>query len=182
MTRLVLWLLLAFAAPSLAAQRAGPPDSARAERLRGQIERRFGERVRQELGLSEAQAGKLRATQERFGERRRPLMQRQRAVRHALRTQMRPGQAADPDSVRKLLGAMEAGRAAMFELEQAERREMDGYLTPVQHAQFLMLRERLHRRVEEMRRDGPRAGHRRPGERDGPRDRHDGPPRKPTPE
>lgn len=171
MNRSMVWMLLLLSAAPVTAQRAGPPDSARAERLRGEIERRFGERVRQELGLTDAQATKLRATQERFGERRRPLMQQQRMLRQALRGQMRPGQGADADSVRKLMDRAQAGRAAMFQLEQEESRELAGYLTPVQQAQFQMMRERLHRRVQEMRRDGP-------GERRGPNGPHDGPRRR----
>jgi Spy/CpxP family protein refolding chaperone len=155
-------LVLLLATPgALAGQRPQPDDTARAARLRAQIERRFGERVRQELGLSDAQATKLRATQQRVGERRRPLMERQRAVRMALRQQMRPGQTADPDSVRQLLDAMQGGRAALLQLEQEEDREMAGYLTPVQRARFQMMRERLHHRVQDLRRDSPggRRGH-----------------------
>jgi Spy/CpxP family protein refolding chaperone len=170
----VLLLVLAALVPSLAAQerRPGPPDSARAALLRAEIERRFADRVRQELGLTDDQAAKLRATHQRFGAVRRPLMQRQRDLRLALRDQMRPGVAADPDSVRNLMDGVHAGRAELLRIEQDEDREMAAYLSPVQRARFQMMRQQLLERVQELRRErhGPgreggegRRPRRRPG-------------------
>lgn len=164
--RKTLWVLFCVATPALAAQQPpGPRDSARAAELRKQVERRFAEHVKRELELTDEQAAKLRATQERFAEQRRAVMKRQRDLRRALQDQMRPGQAADPDSVRKLMDGLQAGRADLLRLEQEADREMAGYLTPVQRARFQMLRERLLDRVQELRRgrdrmDSPR---RRPG-------------------
>lgn len=167
MKRLVWLLILAVPAVGLAQT---PPDTAQrpeAERLRQAIERRFAERVQVELGLTADQAGKLRATQERYGERRRGTMRRQFGIRQALQWQMRPGVAASPDSVRRLMDALKAGRAELLKIEEDEDREMGGYLTPVQRAQFQMMRQRFLERVQEMRRErgrmmGPRDGGARP--------------------
>jgi Spy/CpxP family protein refolding chaperone len=128
--------------------------------------------VRRELALTDDQATKLRATQDRFMARRQPVMRRQRELRLALHEQMRPGVAANPDSVRRLMDAMHSGRAELVKLEEEQDREMAGYLTPVQRARFQMLRERFVQRVQELRRDRPgRDGRRmRPG---------GGPPRRP---
>ena len=174
MTRkLLLWLLALAFASGLGAQT--PPDSARAEELRLEIERRFGERVRTELALSDEQATKLKATHERVGERRRALMRQQMERRRALQGQMRPGVQANADSVRKLMDAMHAGRMDMLKIEQDEDKEMSGYLTPVQRAQFQMMRQRFVERIQEVRRE--RAGMRgqgggqRPPERQGERPR-----------
>jgi hypothetical protein len=155
--------------PCLAAQE---PDSllqrAEAARLRAQIEQRFAERLQQDLKLSPDQTTKLRATQERFGTRRRTLMQQQMQRRRALDDQMQPGVAANPDSVRKLMDGLRAGRAEMLKIEQDEDQEMAGYLTPVQRARYQQMRERLMQRVGEMRRR-PEQGEmgRRPGMREG---------------
>lgn len=160
MNRLLLVVALVVA-PAVAAQE--PPDSGRAEELRAEIERRFAERVRGELGLSDDQATRLRATQETFGERRRALMRRQFERRRALQEQMRPGVAANPDSVKRLLDGINEGRAEMLKLEQEEDREMTGYLSPVQRAQFQMMRQRFLQRVEQLReRRGMRPGMGRP--------------------
>lgn len=93
-------------------------------------------------------------------------MQRQHQLREALDDQMRPGVAANSDSVRKLMEGLQAGRGDMVKLEQEEDREMAGYLNPVQRARFQTIRERFHHRVEELRRERRRGGldgPRRPG-------------------
>lgn len=150
--------------PSLAAQQPPPPaDTGEAARLRQQIEQRFTEHVQQELRLSPDQVTKLRATQERFGDRRRTLLRQQLDRRRALEDQMQPGVAAKDDSVRKLMDGLQAGRGDMVRLEQEEDREMAGYLTPVQRARYQRMREHFLQRVNEMRaerraRAGPRAG------------------------
>jgi hypothetical protein len=128
-----------------------PSDTAEAGRLRAQIEQRFNDRVKQELNLNADQATKLRATQERFGTRRRDVMQQQLERRRALENQMQPGIAANSDSVRKLMDGIQAGRAEMVKIEQDQDREMSGYLNPVQRARYQQMRERLMQRVGEMR-------------------------------
>ncbi len=152
-----LWMLsvAVLLVPGLAAQEPlpprGRPDSAEAERLRVQIEERFAQRVQQELRLTPDQATKLRASQERFGTRRRAVMRQQIERRMALQDQMQPGVAANGDSVKKLMDGVQAGRAEMLKIEQDEDREMGAYLTPVQRARYQMMRQRLFERVNEMR-------------------------------
>jgi hypothetical protein len=155
-----LWMLslAVLLAPTLAAQRPDtmrqrpPRDTVEAQRLRAQIEQRFSEHVQQELKLTPDQATKLRASQERFGTRRRALMQQQQERRRALDGQMQPGVAANPDSVRKLLDGLRAGRAEMLKIEQDEDQDMAGYLNPVQRARYQQMREHFMQRVNEMRR------------------------------
>src|SRR5688572_24334959 len=97
-TTLGLVLLLAAAAAPAAAQDDGGPGT-RAELLRQQIEDRFAARVQEELGLDATQSARLRETASSFAARRRELGQRERLLRRALATQLRPGVAADQDSV-----------------------------------------------------------------------------------
>lgn len=170
MTRLMTLGLVVLFAPAVLAQQPEQRqrvDTAEAGRLRAQIEQRFTERVQQELKLSADQTAKLRATHERFGTRRRTLMQQQMERRRALDGQMQPGVAANSDSVKKLMDGMRAGRMEMVKLEQDEDQEMAGYLTPVQRARYHQMREHLMRRVGEMR--GQRQGSRGmgPGQRGG---------------
>jgi hypothetical protein len=160
----ILLSLAVLFAPSLAAQQGGrdsmraPSDTAEAGRLRREIEQRFSNRVQQDLKLTPDQATKLRATQEQFGTRRRTLMQQQMERRRALDDQMRPGIAANPDSVRKLMDGIHAGRAEMLKIEQDQDREMSSYLTPVQRARYQQMREQFIQRVGEMRREGRGQG------------------------
>src|SRR5437867_2614413 len=135
--------------PALGAQQ--PSDTGEAGQLRAQIEKRFGERVQQELKLTPDQAAQLRASQERFGALRRDVIRQQFERRRALDDQMRPGVAANADSVRMLMDGMRAGREQMLKIERDEDREMGGYLNPVQRARYQQLRERFMQRVNEMR-------------------------------
>jgi len=167
-------LLLSLAvllAPSLAAQQRdsmrAQTDTAEAGRLRAQIESTFTRRVQQDLNLSPDQATKLRATQERFGTRRREVMQQQLARRQALANQMQPGIAANSDSVRKLMDGIQTGRADMLKIEQDQDREMAGYLSPVQRARYQQMRERFMQRIGEMRMERREGRGMRPGMRPG---------------
>lgn len=169
MKRLWMLSLVIVLAPGLAAQQPAAPrqgaDTVEAERLRTQIEQRFGQHVQDELKLTPDQAAKLRATHERFGTRRRALMRQQMERRQSLESQMQPGVAANSDSVRKLMDGMRAGRGEMLKIEQDEDQEMAGYLTPVQRARYQQMREHLMQRVNEMRmQQRGRMGPGRPGQ------------------
>jgi len=160
MKRFLVLSLAVLVAPGLGAQQRDslPRDTAEARRLRGEIETRFATRVQEELKLSPDQTTKLRATQERFGTRRRTLMQQQMQRRRALEDQMQPGVAANADSVRKLMDGIRNGRSEMLKIEQDEDQEMSGYLNPVQRARYQRMRERFMTRVGEMRREGRGMG------------------------
>jgi Spy/CpxP family protein refolding chaperone len=155
MRKYILLGLAVLLAPSLAAQQRDTAraqgDTAEAGRLRREIEQRFSNRVQQQLNLTPDQTTKLRATQERFGTRRRSLMQQQMERRHAIEGQMQPGVPANSDSLRKLMDGVQTGRAEMVKVDQEENREMAGYLTPVQQARFQQMREQFIRRVGELR-------------------------------
>jgi hypothetical protein len=166
MTRL-LWILLVVVAPALPAQ--NPPDTsdaAESRQLRQEIRRRWSQRVRQDLRLSDDQVAKLQATEDRFMRRRGEIGERQRAVNQGLRDQLQPGYAANADSVRKLMDARERNRAALGQVDQDEDKEIRGYLTPVQHARYQIMREQLRKRIQEIRERrqargqmvGPRGG------------------------
>ena len=102
--------------PALGAQQ--PSDTGEAGQLRAQIEKRFSDRVQQELKLTPDQAAQLRASQERFGALRRDVIRQQFERRRALDDQMRPGVAANADSVRRLMDGMRAGREQMLKIER----------------------------------------------------------------
>ncbi len=144
----VLGLLLA---PPVRAQEDDPGEPRRAEELRQRVEGRFAERVRERLQLSDDQMMRLRGTTRTYGARRRELAEQERGIRRALAQQLRPGVAADQDSVSRLTDALVAIRAAQAHTLRDENREMAEYLTPVQRSQLFGMRERLMRRAQEIR-------------------------------
>jgi hypothetical protein len=150
------WLVLLVLVPALAAQNprgdsGGGPGQA--QWLRQQVLARWRARVRTQLQLSDAQAAKLQATEDRFAAQRREISQRQRLVLQGLREQLQPGVAANPDSVRGLMDARDQNRAAMAQLEQGEDKEIAAYLSPVQHARYQLMRQRFQERIAEMQRE-----------------------------
>ena len=135
--------LVAVAGGRLGAQGVTDRTGARAEMLRQRIEARFAERVREDLGLDSAQSVRLRAEGARFAADRRELQGRERAARQAMAAALRPGVAADQDSVSRLIDELLSTRAAYAESYRSEMRSLAAFLTPVPRARYLILRERL---------------------------------------
>jgi Spy/CpxP family protein refolding chaperone len=123
----------------------------RSDSLRQRIEERFASRVQQELGLTNEQTAKLRATSQQFGARHRELRNKHRQLGDALRAQLRPGVAANQDSVAKLTDALIDLRIAAAQLSRDEMRDVSKYLNPLQRARLFTMRERFRHRVEEVR-------------------------------
>ena len=96
---------------------------------------------------------KLKATQDRISPRRRLLFRQTLGYRLALQGQMRPGVAANPDSVRVYMDGLQRIRREQVALDQEEDTELAKYLTPVQRARFQMMRHRLIERAAELRRE-----------------------------
>lgn len=122
-----------------------------AEGLRQQIEGRFGQRLSQELGLSDEQSVKVRGILASWAVRRRNLEREERQQRAQLAAAMRPGVAANDQVVTRLVDAVLATRAAMVQTHRDEMTELATVLSPVQRAQYLLLRDRLIQRVQEIR-------------------------------
>ncbi|HEY8259566.1 MAG TPA: hypothetical protein VIG08_18065 [Gemmatimonadales bacterium] len=137
------------ASPALAQDSTVP--GSQAPGIRKLIEERFAQRIKEQLGLTDAQMGRLRETTGKFGGRRRELEGHQLAIRRALAMQLRPGTAANKDSVAKLTDELLAGRVAYAKSFQDELAELKTYLDPVQRAELMAMRERLLRRAQQFR-------------------------------
>jgi LTXXQ motif family protein len=135
--------LMLGSAALLAGQEPTDADSPRAAQLRQQIEDRFAARAQEELGLSDEQFQHLRTTTAQFGAQRRNVEQTERRLRQAMAFQLRPGVAANQDSVAHLTDAMLTAKAAYVQTYRDEMHALAAFLDPVQRAQFFMLRERL---------------------------------------
>lgn len=142
--RVLVAMALLLAAP-LARLSAQEPlrDRPRLEELRRRVRERVARRVQDELRLDDQQMRRLRTTVATFGGARRELESRQRSLREALAGQLRPGVAADPDSVAHLMRDLLDARVQVAESYRAEQAEMASYLDPVQRARIALLRERL---------------------------------------
>jgi hypothetical protein len=137
---------------------------ARADSLRHRIEERFASKAQEKLGLTNEQTARLRATSQQFGTRRSELRARAHRLREALAGQLKPGVAANQDSVAKLTDAMIDLRMAQAQVARDEIKEQSKFLTSVQRAQLYLMRERFAHHVMEV--HGHR-GHMRGGHRGG---------------
>ena len=149
------WILVLVVTPALTAQvpedsgAAAPGDQVEAGQLRQEIRRRWTEHVRTTLGLSDEQAGKLDATEQRFEAQRQPIRARQRQTRQALNAELASG-APNQDHVRELMSQQQQNQQALQQVNRDEDREMQGYLTPVQRARYQEERRRFQERVAEL--------------------------------
>jgi len=152
MRRLAWFLMmsLALVARPLSAQDDGG-DTVQAAQIRQQIETRFGQQIQATLGLTNDQAARLRATFQTYNPKRRALEQDERGIKRALQDQLRPGIAANADSVNTLVNRLLDNKVTYAKTFVDEDKEMAKYLTPVQRAQYQMLRERLMARIEQIR-------------------------------
>jgi hypothetical protein len=136
-----LLLLVGRALPTMAQDTAPAPATGTAE-LRQRIEARFTERVKLELGLNEEQTAKLMQVAGGWFAKRRAMEGEERDLRQALAGQLRPGVAANSDSVSRLVSRLLDLKIRYAESYRDENKEL-GFLTPVQRAQYYSLRERL---------------------------------------
>jgi len=137
---------MALAAAPLAAQDEPPM----VENLRRQVMERFVESFRNQAGLTPEQDERFRGIVGRSFEQRRSLEQQERALWRSLEGQMRPGVAANADSVARMLDGLFTLQQAKLDQAKAEQREYAAFLTPIQRAQLALMWERLQRQVEQV--------------------------------
>lgn len=148
-------------APPMGEMRQGPGGPER-ERLRVQVEERFGQMVRTQLNLNDQQMDRLRTAMRAQQDRRRDLMRRQLDVRRSIGQQMQPGVQANNDSLNRLLDQESRIRIEHAQSDEQFMRDLN-FLTPVQRARFVMLQQRLDQRMREVRdrrQDGDGPGER----------------------
>jgi periplasmic protein CpxP/Spy len=172
-SRVLVALLLIAGALTAGAQEPGPQGDPRRAALERRLREGMGKMVRERLELTDDQFAKMRASNQKFEESRRLLVQQERDVRMGLRDEMLAGPKANQQRVSDLLDRWQRVQRQRMELMESEQKELATFLTPVQRAKFVVLQEQLRRRVEDMRRQqmegaGPpnaAGGNRPPGGR-----------------
>lgn len=150
---MVVCLLIGGVAGSASAQR--PRDNKDKPPKRAQLEKRFRERgeqvVRDKLKLSDEQMTKLRDVNQKFATRRRDLVKQETDARMALRSEVGRGKSADQAKVAQLMQRANQLQRQRFDLAQQEQKELGGFLTPVQQAQYQGLQSQLRKKIQAMR-------------------------------
>jgi hypothetical protein len=139
-------LAMALAASPLAAQ--GEPPMV--ETLRRQVMERLVQSFRTQAGLTPEQDERFRVVVARSLQQRRQLEQQERMLWRALQDQMRPGVAANPDSLTGLLDGLLAAQQSRVDQARDEQREYAAFLTPIQRAQLTLMLQQLQRQIEQV--------------------------------
>lgn len=121
-----------------------------AERLRMQVEERFGQMVKTQLELNDQQMERLRTAMRANQDRRRDLGRREMDLHRAVQGQMQPGRAANNDSLNRMLEQLGRIRVERAESDNTFLRDLN-FLTPVQKARFMMMSQRMEERMREVR-------------------------------
>jgi len=168
----ILWVaagaLFALGAPVDAQQARGRgPGRMQLER---QVQERFAQVVRRQLGLEDPQVRAIGEVTRSFQEERMALLRRERQLRIRIgpRSGGPPGAAAPPplpdDEARTVLEEMAALREAEAELYRREQQHLLEVLSPAQLVRYYVLRDTMAERIRQLR--GPPGG---PGGPGGPR-------------
>ena len=152
-TILLIPVLAALVAQPLTAQ--DPPE--RRQQLQQEVMRRFTENYGTQVGLDDEQFARFEETARQSMERRMEALQRERQLWMALQGQMRPGVAADADSLRTMMAALMDIQQERVDRAREEMAIYGEFLTPVQQAQLMLSLRRLQHQMEgaRMRQRGP---------------------------
>jgi len=123
----------------------------RRQELQQQVVQRFMQNVRAQAGLSDDQFERFgEVTRESFNESA-EIARRELSLWRALEGQMRPGVAADPDSLSTIMDGVIAIQEERAVLTRAELEQFKTFLDPVQRAQVMLAWRRLQMQIERIR-------------------------------
>jgi periplasmic protein CpxP/Spy len=122
--------------------------------LRQQVQLAFRNRVRQELNLDQPKMRRLNQTEQGFNKQRNELLQTERQTRLALLAAMQDSAGPDQPKIDQYINQLTQVQRKRAELVEAEQKELSSFLTPLQRAQYLSLKERLNRRLQELNQAG----------------------------
>ncbi len=140
------------------AQTMVPADRQALER---QVRQAIARVVRRQLNLTDVQMQTLQRTDGKYDQQRRTLNRDEHATRLGLKAAMADSAGPDQDKIARYMDALVQAQHRRADLLEAEQKELSTFLTPMQRAQFLALREQLTRRLQAIQRDTrPLAGQR----------------------
>lgn len=141
------------------------PPNAKRGALAREIRQTFFGVVKRRLNLNDDQALKLEQADTRFQRERNLVGADERQARQSLKIALEDT-TGTPDNAKvdQYMSRLVQAQHKRADLLEAEQKELSGFLTPVQRAQYFALRENLNRRIAQMNQDaGGRQGGPPPG-------------------
>ena len=118
--------------------------------LRQQVQQAFRNRVRQLLNLDQPKMRRLNQTEQGFNRLRTELNQSERQTRLALAAAMQDSAGPDQGTIDQYINQLVQAQRKRADLLEAEQKELSSFLTPLQRAQYLSLKERMNKRLQEL--------------------------------
>lgn len=115
--------------------------------LQQQVIERLLQNARLQAGLTDEQFERYREIARRSMASRNEIQRRERGLWQALEGQMRPGVAANEDSVTALIDSLVTIPERHIELARAEQQAYAEFVTPVQRAQLLLIHRRFQNNI-----------------------------------
>jgi len=125
-----------------------PPARANLEQL---VRQRMAQVIKQRLGATDDQMVRIQATNQKFDEQRRLLLEQERDVRMALRDEMLHPDPAREGRVAELLDRVIKTQRQRVDIQEQEQKELSNYLTPLQRAKYFALEQQIRQRVTQLR-------------------------------
>jgi Spy/CpxP family protein refolding chaperone len=119
--------------------------------LEQQLRMRMAEVLRKRLNLTDAQMTQLQQVNGKYAPQIAALATQERQTRQQLRTQI-TAPTPDQAQVSQLIDALLRFQRQRVDLVDAEQKDLGGFLTPVQRAQYMALQAQLKRRADQLRR------------------------------
>jgi hypothetical protein len=124
--------------------------------LARQVRQAFAGVVRKRLNLTDDQARQLNATERRFNQQRNQVLQSERQARLGLKAAMQDSSGTrDQAKIDEYMSQLVQAQHQRADILEAEQKEMSGYLTPFQRAQYQALHEQLNKRITQLRQSAP---------------------------
>lgn len=128
---------------------------ARQQRLAGQVREAFARVVKQRLNLSDDQSRRLKDVDDRYETQRNDVARDERQARQALRVSLASPNGADQSKIDENMAVITNAQKRRAEILESEQKDLGGFLTPRQRAQYFAMRDNLARRIQLMRQNGP---------------------------
>ncbi len=155
----VMIVVVALGAQDLAAQRRGPPQDGPGADRRARMERmirgRFDAMVRQQLELTDEQSQRLREVLDGFRERRRTFVEDERSTRRRLMALGDEGEITEERASEALEDLLRL-KEDEVRLIREEQEALTGVLSARQLLRFVVMREQLNQRIQNIRGGGGR--------------------------
>ncbi|HTE47418.1 MAG TPA: hypothetical protein VK636_19410 [Gemmatimonadaceae bacterium] len=123
------------------------PGAANRPALERAINQAVGKAVRRQLNLNDQQVKSLQRTNQRFDVQRRTLLRDERTTRQNLKAAMLDSGGPDQAKIGVYLDQLTQMQHQRADLLAGEQKELSSFLTPMQRAQYLSLRERIAARI-----------------------------------